>query len=210
MRARMLIAFAATCLLTSVATADHHEKEPAAHGHESGSEMPEMDAESHAMMEAWMKAGKPGEKHTEMAETAGVWTAEVKSWMGEGEPIITKGFADRSMILDGRVMQENFYGEFMGKPFAGVGLTGYDNVTGKYWSTWTDSMSTSMMVMQGEWNDEKGAIVWKGEMTNPMTGGKTPVKSMSRRGEGTETFEMWEPRGPEGEMVKSMEITYTR
>ena len=30
----------------------------------------------------------------------------------------------------------------MGMPFEGIGRTGYDNVTGKYWSTWIDNMST--------------------------------------------------------------------
>ena len=29
--------------------------------------------------------------------------------------------------------------------FTGVGRTGYDNVTGRYWSTWTDTMSTGVV-----------------------------------------------------------------
>ena len=42
----------------------------------------------------------------------------------------------------------------MGTPFTGHGMTGYDNVTGKYWSTWTDSMSTGIMVSEGSCDAE--------------------------------------------------------
>ena len=53
------------------------------------------------------------------------------------------------MGLDGRVLIEEVTSSMMGMPFTGHGMTGYDNVTGKYWSTWTDSMSTGLMVSEG-------------------------------------------------------------
>ena len=37
----------------------------------------------------------------------------------------------------------------MGIPYRGHGMTGFDNVTDKYWSTWNDSMSTGIMVTEG-------------------------------------------------------------
>ena len=59
------------------------------------------------------------------------------------------GTATRSMALDGRVLVEDVDCTMMGAPMTGHGMTGYDNVSGKYWSTWTDSMSTGIMVSQG-------------------------------------------------------------
>ena len=52
-----------------------------------------------------------------------------------------RGTATRSMILDGRVMVEKAESKMYGQPFTGHGMQGYDNVTGKHWGTWNDSMS---------------------------------------------------------------------
>ena len=37
----------------------------------------------------------------------------------------------------------------MGSPFSGIGLNGYDNNTGKYVSTWMDTMSTAILYFEG-------------------------------------------------------------
>lgn len=57
-------------------------------------------------------------------------------------PTVEKGTATRKMILDGRVMAEETKSQMHGQPFTGHGMHGYDNVTGKTWGTWSDSMST--------------------------------------------------------------------
>ena len=75
---------------------------------------------------------------------------KAKSWHEPGGPADEEsGTATRTMALDGRVLVEDFKGTMMGNPFSGHGMTGYDNVSGKYWSTWTDSMSTGLMISQG-------------------------------------------------------------
>ena len=52
----------------------------------------------------------------------------------------------------------------MGKTFEGVGLTGYDNQTKKYTSTWMDSMSTTLHVMEGASGDDN-TITQEGRYT---------------------------------------------
>ena len=42
-----------------------------------------------------------------------------------------------------------FAGDMMGSPFSGIGLNGYDNNTGKYVSTWMDTMSTAILYFEG-------------------------------------------------------------
>ena len=171
-------------------------------------EQPAMSAEEQAMMEAYMKAGMPGEPHEKMAATAGKWKATVKSWMGPDEPMVTHGEAIREVILDGRVLKETFTGDFMGTPFHGVSMTGYDNVSGEYWSTWNDSMSTGIMVSHGVWDDEKNGVVFEGTYNDPMIGGAKSVKMITSSVDGKEMLEMWEARGDE--MFKTMEMTLVR
>ena len=120
-----------------------------------------------------------------------------------------KGTATRSMALDGRVLVEEFKGSMMGMPFTGHGMTGYDNVTGKYWSTWMDSMSTAIFVTTGTMSDAK-TFNYTGTMTDPMTG--KDMKSDSKvtlTDADHHTMEAWAP-GPDGKMYRNMEIVYTR
>ena len=53
------------------------------------------------------------------------------------------------MILGDRVMVEEVKSQMMGQPFTGHGMSGYDNVSDKYWATWIDSMSTGVMTSEG-------------------------------------------------------------
>lgn len=159
-----------------------------------------------AMMEAWTKAATPGEPHAAFAESVGTWDAHITTWMEPGaEPTTSAGTFERRMILGGRVLAEDFTGDFMGQPFHGHSLTGYDNVTGRYWSLWSDDMSTGPMISWGDWDDEVGGVVYVGEMSDPMTGVRTKSKSIWKQLEdGSEVFEMYEMR--DGGEAKTMEI----
>jgi hypothetical protein len=171
---------------------------------------PAMTPEQQAMMEAYQKAGAPGAPHQALAAQAGSYDVVVKSWHEPGaEPVVESGSAERTMILDGRVMVEEFRSSMMGTPFTGRGMFGYDNVSGKYWSTWTDSMSTGLMVSNGSC-DEANACTFAGSWNDPVA--KGPVQSrMTTKwtSPNVEIFEMYGP-GPDGNETKMMEITYTR
>jgi hypothetical protein len=119
------------------------------------------------------------------------------------------GTVTRTMILDGRVLVEDMTGTMMGMPFTGHGMTGYDNVTGKYWSTWTDSMSTGMMVSEGTC-DAKNACSFTGSWNHPITKAPVTARMTSRwTSPTTQVFEMYVP-GKDGKEMKNMEITYTK
>lgn len=173
-------------------------------------EPPAMTPEQQAEMQAYMKAGTPGEQHAALAKTAGDYDLSIKAWHVPGqEPTMDKGTAKRSMVLGGRVMVEDVQANMMGMPFTGQGMTGYDNTTGKYWSTWNDSMSTGIMVSQGEC-DAAAACTFTGTWNDPVK--KTAVTSrMTTRwaDADTEIFEMYGP-GPDGKETKMMEMTYSR
>ena len=157
-----------------------------------------------------MKAGTPGPEHKRLASTAGTYNVKMKNWHEAGGSAMEEtGTATRTMALDGRVLVEQFQGTMMGSAFTGHGMMGYDNVTGKYWSTWNDSMSTALMVSEGTC-DARMACMFTGSWNDPIK--KAPVKTrMTTRWTNptTEVFEMYGPDKKGGE-TKMMELTYTR
>ena len=113
----------------------------------------------------------------------------------------------RTMILGGRVMLERFHGTMMGQPFEGMGTTGFDNVSQKWWGTWMDSMSTGMMATTG--TCDGGKCEFTGTYNDAMTGGTLTMRMVSEHGQDSETMVMYGP-GPDGKEVKMGELVYTR
>lgn len=170
---------------------------------------PAMSPQEQAAMEAFQKAAAPGVEHARLAAMAGSYDLTVRSWYGPGEPATDKGTATRRMILGNRVMVEEVEGQLMGQPFTGQGLHGFDNVTGRHWATWNDSMSTGLMVSEGSC-DEAGACTYTGSHNDPVAGKPQPIRMTTRwTNPSTEVFEMHGP-GPDGREVKMMEITYRK
>ncbi len=177
---------------------------------QTGKQPPQMTPEQKAEMEAYMKAGTPGAPHQALASSAGTYDMKIKSWHEAGAPPMEEtGTATRTMTLDGRVLVEEVSSTMMGMPFTGHGMRGYDNVTGKYWSTWNDTMSTGLMVSEGTCDAQRNCT-FTGHWNDAVK--KTPVKSrMTTRWTSptTEIFEMYAP-GRDGKEMKMMEITYTK
>jgi len=177
---------------------------------QTGKQPPQMTPEQKAEMEAYMKAGTPGAPHQALAASAGNYDLKLRSWQAAGAPAMEEtGTATRSMTLDGRVLVEDVSSSMMGSPFTGHGMMGYDNVTGKYWSTWNDSMSTGLMVSEGTCDAQK-SCTFIGHWNDPVK--KTPVKArMTTRWTSptVQVFEMYAP-GKDGKEFKMMEITYTK
>jgi len=166
--------------------------------------------EQQAEMEAFAKAGAPGAPHQALAATAGNYDLKVRSWMEPGGPPMEEtGTATRAMTLDGRVRVEMVSSAMMGAPYTGHGMQGYDNVTGKYWSTWNDSMSTGLMVSEGTCNADKSCS-FTGSWNDPIKKAPVTARMMTRwTSPTTEVFEMYGP-GRDGKEMKMMEITYTK
>jgi hypothetical protein len=176
----------------------------------AGEEAPKMSPEEQAMMEAFRKAGALGPQHERMARQAGSYDIAVKSWTAPGAaPTLDRGKVTRRMVLGGRVMIEESEASMGGQPFSGIGLSGYDNVSGKHWSTWNDTMGTGLMVAEGDC-DERGACTFHGSWNDPIGKGKTHARMTTTWTDAnTEVFAMFTP-GPDGKEMQMMEITYVR
>jgi hypothetical protein len=170
-----------------------------------------LDPKMEELMKKAEAACTPGPAHKALEPLVGDWNAEVKMWMEpDGPPTISKGSAKSTWALKDRYVQEEFSGEFMGKPFRGISFTGYDNVRQKYRSVWLDDMSTTMVTSEGEADDGGKVITLGGDYACALTGErhkqtKQILRIVSRD---KHVFEMHDPA--RGESSKTMEITYTR
>lgn len=182
---------------------------PLAYADES-THVPVGDTKMAEMFQKAEAAAQPGEAHKLLATLAGDWHADVKCWMpGQAEPAANQGKSEAKMILGDRFLHEEFSGEFMGKSFKGIGITGYDNVTKKYTSIWLDDMSTSIMKTEGTPDDTGKVITFTGDMVCPAEGKEKPVKIViTIVSPEKHIFEMHDPSL--GEKSKTMEITYTK
>lgn len=171
---------------------------------------PKMSPEEAAMMQAYQEAGMPGAPHAALAEMVGTYDLSIRSWHSpDAPPTVEAGTATRSMVLGGRVMVEDVQSQMHGQPFTGHGMHGYDNVSGKHWSTWNDSMSTGVMVSEGDCSDD-GACTFTGSWNDPVTKGKINARMTTKwTSPDVQLFEMFAP-GPDGKEARMMEITYTR
>lgn len=165
------------------------------------------------MMAEMMKMGQPGPEHKELAKLIGVWTCVSKFNMpgpdGKIAETTSKGEATFTSELGGRWIRQDFKGDLMGMPYAGMGLSGYDNVQKKYVSTWMDNMSTSMMTMTGTHDQATNSTTLTGDYMMPDG---TTVKSryVSKMINDNEFIFSMFHTGPDGNEVKEGEITYTR
>lgn len=172
---------------------------------------PQLSAEQQAMMQAWEKAGKPGEQHRQLAGMVGEWTTKQSMWMDpKSPPLVQTGSATSTMVLGDRHVRQDYRGQWMGQPFEGIGYTGYDNVTGKYYSSWMDSGSTGLFVSHGDYDPATRTYTFTGEMAEPGASGvKVPVRQVVRIVDNDHhVFDMYETRG--GQEAHTMQIEYTR
>ena len=172
---------------------------------------PQMTPEQKAMMDAWTKYMTPSEGHKALAGMIGTWNAKVSMWMQPGAPPVKSSSTETdTWIMGGRYVQTKVNGTFMGKPFTGMGVNGYDNAKKQYFGTWIDNMGTGMMTSWGDTTDGGKTWTYKSTAVDPMTGKDLPEETkITIADKNHHTMEMWAP-GPDGKMYKMMEINYTR
>ena len=185
------------CLVLSVSVAMAKEKQP-----------DQMDMQ--AMMDTYKKLAIPGEPHKQLASLAGSWTTKTKEWMDPSKPPMeSTGTCEEKVLLDGRFLQQECTGDMMGQPFTSIGVTGYDNFTKKYVTTWMSSMGTGIFVMEGTGSADGKTITLHGSHKDPMGGDMKHHALWKFVDANTQTFEMYGAHGNDKDM-KMMEITYNR
>lgn len=162
---------------------------------------------------AWMDYSTPGDMHQMLAKSDGVWNGANTTWMENGaKPMTSTSEATNKMIFEGRYQISEHKGNFMGMPFEGMSIVGYDNSKKKFISTWIDNMGTGIMHGEGDWNPSTKSIEFKGKMTDPARPGKDcEVREVyTFVDDNTQKLEMYGPDSKTGKEFKTMEITFTR
>lgn len=163
-----------------------------------------------AEMEVYKRLGTPGEAHKLLAKMAGSWNTLTRSWMEPGKPPMeSSGVCEQRMILGGRYLQQECTGEMMGTSFNGIGITGFDNHTRKYVSTWVDSMSTGVWLFEGPAEADGKSFTQKSRYDDPVKG-PMEWRSVCRLvDDNAMSFEMY-GTVLGGKEEKMMEMKYTR
>ena len=163
-----------------------------------------------AMMEAYMKAGTPGEHHKKLEPLVGSWEFTCKMWMDPSKPPSeSKGTAEHVWVMDRRFVYEKVKGNFDGMPFQGHGLIGYDNLQKKYTSTWVDNMSTAIFTFTGAADKSGKVFTFSGVEDCPLTGEKVKSRHVTTI-KSNDSFETEFYKSQGGQEMKVMQITYTR
>ena len=173
---------------------------------------PAPTAQQKEMMEKMAKAATPGPQHEMLKKLAGEWNATVKVQMDPSQPMQEEHSTSTiTSLMDGRYCQEVASGSMMGQPFSGMGITGYDNVLGKFVSTWIDNMGTGIMTSTGTADASGKVITWIGSMSDPITGKMSKERMVTTFvDDDHHTLEMYSvPPGAKKEM-KTMTIEYSR
>ncbi len=164
-----------------------------------------------AEMAKWMELASPGEHHAALADFEGTWDVTSKVWMDPTQPPSEgKGTSVHKLLLGGRFLESRMDAEFMGGPFQGFGISGFDNLRQKHVSFWIDTMGTLMTFSEGTCDGHCAVITEIGQMPDPMTGEAKSYRMVTRRlNKDRVVLEMYN-EGPGGGEMKTMEMAYTR
>jgi hypothetical protein len=95
-------------------------------------------------------------------------------------------------------------------PFEGEGLLGFNKVTGEYFSTWIDSMSTGMGMSHGKVDAAGKTFTFNGSYDDPMSGGKTKTREIVTIKNPNEYTVTSYAVMPDGSEFKQMMLEYKR
>lgn len=125
-------------------------------------------------MEAIVAANTTNEHHDFLKKFAGNWDVRLTTWPApEKPPVVSRLSAKGEVRFGGRFLFILFTGEAMGKPYEGQEIIGYDNLEKEFNIFYMDTTSTHVYVAKGA--QEGDVLSETGEVTDPLTGKKSPV-----------------------------------
>jgi hypothetical protein len=199
---------AAAAVLTTLLAA-----EPAKDAKPAAGEAPKLPPGwTMADLQACIVAGTPGKNHEFLAKGVGEWKAKSTIWMAPGADAITsEGASTMSPMMGGRFYKVEMTGEMPGMgPYNGFGIHGYDNVAGKFVSTWIDNHGTGMMTGTGELSKDGKTLTWDYQFSCPLTKKASKMREVETiTGPNTKTLEAWgaDPKSGKEYQMMSIELT---
>jgi hypothetical protein len=154
----------------------------------------------------------PTEWHNKLEPFTGSWNTETRVYLQgpDKPPMVTKGTAELRWSLGKRFLKQEASGEMFGKPFQGIGFTGYSVVHKRYEMFWIDNSTTEMSMGAGTYDKSGKVLSFYGTIDDPANGqyGKNVLYTLTMTGNDKFIFGMADPS--ENPPVKFAEIIYTR
>lgn len=153
----------------------------------------------------------PGPEHERLRSFVGTFRAEVKIWMGPGDPMVSTGTMTNTMVLGEKFLQQRYLGDPGSGPFPdfqGHGYWGFNTATKQYEGFWIDTASTIMQTETGTVDSSGKVWTMIGEMVDPSGETMTKRSVMTLEDQDHHRLEMYFVRG--GQDFKGMEIEYQR
>lgn len=156
---------------------------------------------------------QPGPAHERLKPFEGTFKSEVKMWFGPGDPQVTTGTMVNSWHLNGLFLHQDYQGDATEGPFAqfqGKGYWGFNQFTGQYEGFWIDTAAAMFQTETGDVDDSGKVWTMLSEVPSPQGEGmmtkRTIITVVDDDNHSMEMFFVT----PDGNEMKSMEITYTR
>jgi len=184
---------------------------PAEHGKAAKAAPASKEQDQKAMMEAFQRMGEVRAEHKQLDYFTGEWSATTTLWMDpKTPPEKSEGKTHAESKFGGRYVEMHHEGKFQGQPFSGEGLIGFDNLKGKFFSSWIDSMSTGMWLAWGAYDAPSKTYTFHGSMDDAMAPGtQVKVREVIHAVDpGHYSFEWYETR--KGKEAKTMQIDYAK
>jgi hypothetical protein len=166
-----------------------------------------------ADMQACILAGTPGKMQEHLAKGAGTWDGKTTMWMGpDTEPMKSTCTSTATSIMDGRHLKVEIAGDMPGMgPYRGLGLYGFDNVAGRFVSTWIDNQGTGIMTGTGELSADGKTLTWRHTYTCPITKKPAVMREVeTTTGPTTKTLDMFGADPKSGREYQMMRIELTK
>ncbi len=155
---------------------------------------------------------QPGAEMDRLKPFIGTFAAQVKLWMGPGEPMVSTGTMVNEVDLGGLFLRQDYNGDPSPGPFgnfAGRGFWGYNQTVKRYEGFWIDNASSIMQFESGELDDSGKVWTMHGSMPDPQTGDTMTKRSViTVQDDDHHKIEMYFSKA--GQEFKGMEIEYVR
>jgi len=162
------------------------------------------------MATRFTKAATPTANHTWLATFVGKWKMVSSYTIMPDKPAVeSTGTSEFKMLMDGRFLVESREANGGAGPFKGMGVIGFNSVTGKAERVWFDSTSTAMVKSEGELNAERNEIRWTDTWTDPLQNGVHTTTSVLKKVSDTE-FTFQQLNDFHGTTFKSLLVQYRK
>jgi hypothetical protein len=154
---------------------------------------------------------QPTPQHELLKKDVGTWDATMRMWFTpNAEPLVSNGIENNKLLDGGLWLISHYEGKIADTRFVGCGTVGFDPVKQKYVGTWIDNVTSSLSVMEGDYDQATNTLTMISRRRDPHTGQSQTTKSTLQYVDNdTRIFEFLVPDA-DGKYWKMLEIKYVR